>query len=139
MFHCKSETDVVRVAWIGPPVPISEEIVWANCIVVGPVRRSCDRDRHLHKGWFEDSLGTNYVYAFPSKFKTPTKNASRNGISVKRNLHVEPLKNGHSNSRVKIMVKTQFKLPNVSKSSYVSIHSLLAIHPWEAAIDNLVF
>ena len=135
-FHNNSESNIVRMVWIDPPVSISQEIVGTNCVVVGPLGRSCNRDRDLHDGWLEDSLRTNYMYTFSSKLKALLKNLTRHGISMQRNLRCKPLKNSPPNSRVMIVVKVQSRMPHISEDSYTSIHALNAIHLWEATKEQ---
>ena len=135
-FHSNSKSNIVRMVWIDPSVSISQKIVGANCVVVGPLGRSCNRDWDLHYGWLEDSLRTNYMYTFSSKLKALLKNLTRHGIPMQRNLRCKPLKNSPSNSRVMIVVKVQSRMSYILEDSYTSIHALIAIHLWEATNEQ---
>ena len=111
------------MAWIGPSIPVPEEIVGAYGIVVRSLRGCRYGERHLHQGRFEDALRTYDRYASLMEFEPLGESITRKYVAMYRDLPSEPVKGRCPNSLVVIPVKFHETVSKSTNRSSGSIHA----------------
>lgn len=81
--HRESETAVINVGGVGASVPVSEQAVGTEGVVIRSARGGGDRKRHLAQDlWFEDALRPKKRDSGAVEDETFGENRAREYVSV---------------------------------------------------------